>query len=163
MAIGVLPENLLTNRFYVELSLDGSQENIDAIFLECTGFTYSQDLVEICEVTPRKWGKAQQGLPVRTKIPGNVKMGNITLRRCLSHSMTLWNWFADIQQGNWAKKRRDFSLTIQDSTNTAQTKLQFSRAWVTSYKISDFHASKADMAIEELEIAFEDFKRVASN
>ena len=157
------PEILTSCRFYLELSLDGSSQSIDGIFLDCKGFKCSQEVIEVCEVTPNQWGKAQKGMVMRTKIPGNVKTTNLVLRRGLMSSMALWQWFEAIQKGNWAKQRRDGSLKIYNQKGESQAQFEFLNGWATSYNISDLSASSTDYEIEELEIACEVFKRVPLN
>lgn len=169
------PEILTSALFYLELKLDGSKDSVDAIFLDCKGFKSSQEVIEIAEVTPNKWGRYQRrgqsdqmdeskatsaGQIVRTKIPGNVKVNNITLRRGMSISRALWNWFEDVQRGNWDKQRRNGSLTIYNQKREAQARFEFERAWPTNYNITDLSASSNDYEIEELELACEAFKRV---
>src|SRR4028118_523011 len=86
-----MPElEVLTNsRFYLELKLKGSVEPVDAYFMECQGFKRTQEVIEVCEVTPQKWGKAgtTMGRVVRTKVPGNVKSNNLILRRGMTSSI----------------------------------------------------------------------------
>jgi phage tail-like protein len=154
------PELLTNSRFYLELSLDGSNDAIDAIFKGCKGFKATQDVIEACEVTTQKWGQASRGAVVRTKIPGNVKYTNIILSRGLSSSKTLWNWFEAVQEGNWAKQRRDGSLNIYDQSGTLQARYEFNRAWPARYSIADVSADGAELEIEEIEIAVEALKRV---
>jgi phage tail-like protein len=154
-------EFLTACRFYLELSLDGSKDPVDAIFLECKGFKATQQVVEICEVTPSPWGKANKGQVVRTKIPGNTKYDNITLRRGISSSMTFWNWFEKTQKGEWAegKQRKDGSLTIFNQAGKETARLQFKRAWPTIFKIADVSAKSTEFEIEELGIAVEELIR----
>lgn len=164
------PEILTSAHFYLELSLRGSKEPVDATFLECQGFKTTQDIIEVCEVTYQQWGHSNQpGRVVRTKVPGNVKTNNLILRRGATKSMTLWNWFNAVQQGYWAKKiqgdkneneRRDGSITIYDQAGKMQARFDFKRAWPSSYKISDVSAKNTDFEIEELELAIEEFVRV---
>ena len=153
-------EILTSHRFYLELSLDNSSEPVDGIFLECQGFKRTQEAIEICEVTSNKWGTAKKGLAVRTKIPGNVKSGNITLRRGLTLSMAFWDWFQAIQDGNWATQRRNASLTIYDQAAQMQARFELTGAWAASYKIADVNARSTGIEMEEVEVAFEEFKRV---
>ena len=131
--------------------------------MDCKGFKCSQEVIEVCEVTPNKWGKAQKGMVMRTKIPGNVKTNNIVLSRGMISSLTLWKWFEETQKGNWARQRRDGSLKIYNQKGETQAQFQFLNGWATSYKISDLTASSTDYEIEELEIACEVFKRVPVN
>lgn len=153
------PEILTSCRFYIELKLDGSQDPVDGYFMECKGFKRTQDVVEVCEVTPQPWGQAKSGLMIRTKVPGNVKANNITLRRGMTRSTTIWKWFEAVQQGNWAKQLRDGSLTVYDQKGDKQALFQFRGAWPVSYIASDFSASSNDLEIEEMELAIEMFKR----
>jgi phage tail-like protein len=156
-----MDRELLTNsRFYLELSLDGSDESVDATFRDCKGFKNTQDIIEACEVTPQKWGQASRGAVVRTKIPGNIKYTNLILSRGLSSSKTLWNWFEAVQEGNWAKQRRDGSLNVYDQAGGLQARYEFSRAWPARYSIADVSAGGAELEIEEMEIAVEALKRV---
>lgn len=156
-----LPEILATHRFYVGLLLDGRKEDSDCYFLECQGFKRTQDAIEVCEVTPNKWGVEAKGLVVRTKIPGNVKSGNITLKRgTIANSMVFWKWFEEVQNSQWAKKRQLMALSIYNQANQEQARFELAGAWPASYKIADLNARSTDLHIEELEIAFEEFKRV---
>ncbi|NJK69251.1 MAG: phage tail protein [Microcoleus sp. SU_5_3] len=153
------PELLINCRFYIELTLEGGQEPIDAYFMDCKGFKRTQDVVEVCEVTPQRWGEAKKGKVVHTKVPGNVKTNNITLRRGMTKSTSLWKWFEEVYEGNWAKQSRDGSLTIYDQAGNAQAIFQFMGAWPVSYIASDLSSSGGDLEIEEMEIAVEMFTR----
>ena len=86
-------EILTKSRFYLELLLDGSDDRVDGLFKECSGFQATQDVIEVCEVTPQLWGKAgnAKGRVVRTKVPGNITYTNMTLRRseCVDDSVEL--------------------------------------------------------------------------
>lgn len=158
----MIDREMLTNsRFYLELSLDGSDEAFDAIFRECKGFKATQDVIEACEVTPQKWGQASSGRVVRTKVPGNVKYTNLILSKGLSSSITIWNWFESVKDGNWGQQRRDGSLNIYDQAGDLQARYEFSRAWPARYSIADLSAGGAELEIEEMEIAVEDLKRVS--
>lgn len=154
---------LLTNsKYYLEITLAGSQDEIDGYFMECQGFKRSQEVISACEVTPQKWGSkdAKVGRVVRTKLPGNSKSENITLKRGLCISDTLWKWFKAVEEGKWSEQRRDGDLTIYDQSTDAKARFRFFRAWPVSYKISDLKAAGADFELEELELAVEEFIRV---
>ncbi|WP_218079689.1 phage tail protein [Anthocerotibacter panamensis] len=153
-------EILTACRFYVELTLDGSTEGVDGIFLDCKGFKRNQQIIEAVEVTPQKWGVATRGQVVRTKLPGNVKSTNLTLRRGLTCSMTLWKWFDEVEKGHWGAQRRSGSLILYDQASKSQAHYNFRDAWPTGYTLTDLSASSTELEIEELELAVEDFVRV---
>lgn len=154
-------ERLTASSFYVELKLDGSNDGVDATFLDCQGLNATQEAIEICEVTPQKWGSksAKVGRVVRTKLPGNVKANNIILRRGMTNSQTMWKWFDAVRGGNWSQQRRDGSITIYDRAGNAQVRFEFFRAWPVSYKAADLGAGSSEIEIEELELAVEAFAR----
>ncbi|WAL60089.1 phage tail protein [Thermocoleostomius sinensis] len=152
-------ELLTASRFYLELRLDGSNDLVDAVFLECQGFKRSQEPIKICEVTPQQWGRAKYGRVVETQLPGSSKTDNLVLRRGLTNSMTLWTWFEAVEVGDWAKQRRDGALCIYSQAGVEQARFEFRNAWPTRYSLSDFSAQSGEMEIEELEIVVEDFSR----
>jgi phage tail-like protein len=152
-----LPEILTASRFYLGLSL-GQSQAVDCYFLECRGFQQTQAPIEIYEVTNKMSGGAGQQV-VTTKIPGNVKSGNITLRQGMTSSKELWNWFKSMQNGEWGKQRKLVSLSIYSQESKEVARFELANAWPTSYKLTDVNARSTEIEIEELEIAFEQFKR----
>jgi phage tail-like protein len=160
----IFPEILTQARFYLELRIDGSIDLIDGYFMECSGFQRSQEVIEICEVTPQVWGKLgkSHGHINRAKIPGNTSCTNITLRRGLTVSTAFWDWMDSVGNGNWADQRRNGALVIYDQSGSAQFRFEFTGAWPVSYKISDLNVKGAEHNIEEVEIAVESLKRTSS-
>ena len=153
------PVFFTASNFYLDLKLDGSSNVVDAVFLECQGFNYSQDVIEFSEVTSGRWGKANKGKFVRTKLPGNAKSGNLTLLRGMTNSMALWKWFELTQDGNWAKQRKNAFLTFY-ADRKPQAIFELTAAWPTRYKFSDVKSNSQQLEIEEVEVAYEGFKRV---
>ncbi|WP_017327658.1 phage tail protein [Synechococcus sp. PCC 7336] len=160
--MATFPEILTNSRFYLELKLDGSKEPVDGYFMECSGFQYSQEVTEIVEVTPQKWGKNgnSRGRLARTKIPGHVTFSNLTLKRGLTTSSSLWDWVEKVEEGNWSEQRQKGSLTIYNQAAKQQVRWEFQRAWPVSYQISDLDVKSGDFNIEEIELAVEDLRRV---
>lgn len=157
-----LAEILTACRFYVELTLDGSKDGVDGLFMECKGFKVAQEVVEFTEVFPEPWGKAKRGMLYTSKLPGaKTTIDNISLRRGLSGSETLWNWLNAVQEGNWEKQRRNGSITVYRQNGNMGALFQFENAWPISYSVTDNAASSSELACEELEIACEVFKRVS--
>jgi phage tail-like protein len=150
---------LHASNFYLSLKLDGSTESVDAIFRECQGFDYTQDVIEFCEVTGERWGSANRGRVLRTKLPGNDKSGNLTLVRGMTRSMALWNWFELVRDGNWFQRRKNAQLTIYDQ-GKASASFEFTEAWPMRYRIADVKADAQELEIEEVEIAYEGFRRL---
>lgn len=155
-------EVLTNSRFYLELRLQDSNDLIDGYFMECQGFKRTQEVIEIAEVSAQKWGSknAQKGRVIRTKIPGNVKSENITLKYGMTLSPTMWQWFQAVEVGNWAKQFRNGDLTIYNQKGDVQARFRFLGAWAVSYKIGDVQAGGSDFQVEEVELAIDEFIRV---
>lgn len=68
-----LPEILTRSRFYLELKLEGSQDSVDGIFMECSGFQSSQEVIEVVEVTPNS-GENREKPKVATSAPRSLAM-----------------------------------------------------------------------------------------
>lgn len=156
-------ELLATSKFYIEITLQGSLEEIDGYFMECSGLSRSQEVIEIVEVTPQIWGRSgtTKGRVIRTKIPGNVKSDNITLKQGLNISMTMWKWLKAVEDGNWSKQLRDGDITVYNQSATEKARFRFNGAWPVRYKISDFKADSGEFAVTEVELSVTDFLRIS--
>lgn len=156
-------EYLTASRFYVELHLNDSLEEVDGLFMECKGLKYYQDTIEFAEAFPESWGRggASVGRIHRSKIPGLERIDNISLRRGIGASETLWRWIEVAQAGGWPQACKDGSLTLYRQGGTAGARFQFEAAWPVSYTISDSMVSGTELAFEDLEIACESLKRVS--
>lgn len=155
-------EYLTASRFYVELHLNGSISDIDGLFMECKGLKYYQDVIEFAESFPESWGRngSSVGRVHRSKIPGLEKVDNISLRRGMNASETLWQWIETAQQGGWSQACKDGSLTLYRQDGTTGARFQFEAAWPVSYTVSDSMVSGTDLTFEDLEIACETLTRM---
>ncbi|MEM1307973.1 MAG: phage tail protein [Cyanobacteria bacterium P01_D01_bin.71] len=154
-------ELLLASRFYLklELQIGGGSETVDAVFLACQRFQRSQKSIAIVEVTANQWAKAKYGQLVTTKIPGHVATDNLVLQRGMTDSMTLWNWFNQVELGQWQDHEAEGSLSIFDQSGSEQARYDFQGAWPMRYNTSEVNAQSTELAIEELELAVSSFAR----
>lgn len=155
-------EYLTASRFYVELHLDDSVEDVDGLFMECKGLKYYQDTIEFAESFPESWGRngTSVGRIYRSKIPGVERIDNLSLRRGMGASETLWRWIDTAQSGGWAEACKNGSITLYRQDGNAGARFQFEGAWPVSYTVSDNMVSGTDLAFEDLEIACEQLRRV---
>jgi phage tail-like protein len=63
-----------------------------------------------------------------------------------------------VQEGKWSKQRRAISVTFTQS-NSPDAIFEFTEAWPTRYRIGEMKTDANDVEIEEIEIAYEGFKR----
>jgi phage tail-like protein len=149
---------LMSASFAISLKLDDSKDSLDGIFMGCDSFDFTQEVIEFREVTGGRWGKALKGRPQLTKLPSNSAGGNLTLRRGMNVSTSLWKWFESVQDGKWFKQRKIVSLTFHEN-GSAQTVFKFTEAWPTRYRLGEMKTDASNVQIEEVEIAYEGFER----
>lgn len=64
-------------------------------------------------------------------------------------------------KGQWSQNRKDGSITAYDPGDSPILRWDIKKAWIKSYKVSDFSADAADLAFETFEIVCEDIRRVS--
>lgn len=124
--------------------------SIDAItvgFAECTGLDAEVSVIEYRE----------GGDHIVRKLPGLVKYQNITLKRGVTDSLELYNWFKAITQGQ--DDRRDGSIVLLDDAMKEVTRWHFKSAWPCKYQGPKLNAKGNEVAIEILELACEGIER----
>ncbi len=62
--------------------------------------------------------------------------------------------------GKWADNRKDGAIVAYDPGDKPILRWELKKAWVKSYKVSEFSAEGGDLAYETFEIVCEDIKRI---
>lgn len=130
-----------------------------AAFSEVTGIEASVDVVEF------RQGNAHSLAPV--KIPGLVKHGNITLKMGYTIGNGFKKWIRDcVSETRGAMPRKTVTIELIDIRDkspdavyeTAQGEITWflKEAWVTKYSGPDLNASTSEVAIETVELAYEE-------
>lgn len=132
-----------------------------AAFSEVTGIESTVDVIEF------RQGNAHSMAPV--KLPGLVKHGNITLRMGYCRDQSFKSWIMQCVNERRAKLIR-YNITIEmiDIHPTTPQNLVttvsagnpvtwlLKDAWVAKYTGPDLNASTSEVAIEAVEIAYEE-------
>jgi phage tail-like protein len=87
------------------------------------------------------------------KLPGRVRYSNLVLKRGLTNSQDLWNWYKNVATG--VADKRQVTVTLLDDTRNPVMKWIFYNAWPTKYETSPLQGKDNDVVIESLEIAHE--------
>ena len=87
------------------------------------------------------------------KLPGRVRYGNVVLRRGVTGSLALWEWFKAVRDGQ--PLRRDVRITLLDEARNPVQQWLLRDAWPTKYDASDLNAKGNEVVIELLELAVE--------
>ena len=130
-----------------------------AAFSEVTGIEASVDVVEF------RQGNAHSLAPV--KIPGLVKHGNITLKMGYTIGNGFKKWVQEcVSETRKGMNRKTITIELLDireeAPSSAYTAVKgnvtwiLKEAWVTKYSGADLNASASEVAIETVELAYEE-------
>ena len=93
------------------------------------------------------------GGPQSIKLPGRIRYPNVTLRRGLTTSRDLWDWWQTVRDGTI--QRRTVLIALLDDSGQPVLRWTLREAWPVKWELSELDASKNEIAIETLEIAHE--------
>lgn len=133
--------------------------NGTAAFNEVSGVEASVDVIEF------RQGNAHSLAPV--KIPGLVKHGNITLKMGYTLDNAFKTWIQEcVSEVRKEMPRHKVSIELIDinggAPSSAVTSISGTRvwvltnAWVTKYSAPDLNATASEVAIESVELAYEE-------
>lgn len=129
------------------------QGQVRGAFRECTGFGSENEVVESKASGPK-------GEFVIKKIPGRMKWNNITLKRGITDAMDMWTWRALVEQGKITEARVNALITMYSTDGQAIARWELVNAWPSKLSGPTANATNNEVALEELEITHEGYKRV---
>jgi phage tail-like protein len=90
-----------------------------------------------------------------SKLPGRVRYGNVVLKRGIIGALNFYQWWNDVRNGNVGARRTvTIQLLNEDRSEVVMT-WKLARAWPAKYTGPHLKGKGNDVAIEELELAFE--------
>ena len=128
-------------KFLVDLG-DGNQVNFEEVILP-------ESEVEIIE-----YRDGSDILSSSRKIPGRVKYTNLILKRGLTQSSELYDWFK--QSKNGTPDLRDISVKILNKENEPVATWKLSNCWPTKYSGPVLNSTQSELTMEVIEIATQD-------
>ena len=132
--------------FLVDLGT-GHTEGPDAGFQECSGIG-----MEVSYAEYRNGNDPENNV---RKIPGLTKVPDVTFKRGLIGSLTLYRWIDAIRDGEQGAVRTvSIHLQNEDRTQVVMT-WRLLRARIVKYVSGPFNARGTDVAMEELTLACE--------
>lgn len=132
--------------FLVDLG-GGNTEGADAGFQEVSGLQTSVDVIEY------RNGNSKINAPM--KLTGLNRVGNVTLKRGLIGTLSLYQWLDDIRNGGSAGLRT-VTISLQDEGHTSNVmQWRLINARIVKHSSGPLNARGQDVAMEEIEIAYE--------
>ncbi|MBA3532175.1 MAG: phage tail protein [Ardenticatenales bacterium] len=132
------------HRFFVYLEINGL---VEAGFTNITGLSMERDVEDFPE----------GGLNDRIhKLPGRFKQSRVTLKRGVSFSPVLWEWFfKDDFAEKMSVKKTNMSIIQFSSYSIVPVRwYNLEDAYPAKWSISDFDAGSAQISIETVEIVY---------
>jgi phage tail-like protein len=131
---------LLTFRFQVEID-----NVIEAGFSECSGLQVETEFEEVREGGVNGYVY---------KLPKGSKYVNLTLKRGMTNSDSLWQWHKDVVNG---KIKRKTVRVLMSDTEGRQWSWTFEGAYPVKWTGPEMKADASTVAIETLELAHHKF------
>jgi len=126
------------------VELDGM---LVAGFSEVTGLSSELEVMEVPEGGLNAYAHR---LPVR------VKLQPIVLKRGMTKTNELWNWYADVMGG--MIERKSGSIILYNERDQEFRRWNFYDAYPTKWTGPDLSAGSSDIAIEMIELTHNGFK-----
>jgi phage tail-like protein len=118
---------------------------VNAAFSECDGLEMSMEVKTI-----REGGANDRQI----RLNGPVSYGQLTLKRGMTDSFDLWNWFHDSVADPRLRAEAEVVLLTADGT-AARARFKLERCVPVKLKAPALNAKDGMVAIEELQIAYE--------
>jgi phage tail-like protein len=125
--------------------LDVGEQTV-GYFTECSGLQVEYEVFE--------WPEGGQNDYVH-KFRGRAKYANIVLKRGITSSVALLEWFESVRRG---AERRDGSISMLDQTLSEVARWSFTGALPVKWQGPTFNASGNDVAVETLELVHSGFR-----
>ena len=129
------------------------QNGVVGAFRECNGLGSESQVVEYRATDAR-------GKPILIREPGTMKYTDIVLKRGITDSMDMWQWRKQVEDGDIEGARRSGTITLYNQRGEAIARWTFERAWPQKLNGPTYDAKTNEVAIEELTITHEGYKRV---
>ena len=126
-------------RFYVEIGGKDGGKQIHALFTEVSGLQVEMQVMEYEEGGTNTFVH---------RLPGRLKVGNVTLKRGLTKSNEFLRWCMKLE-------RRNVTVVMYDSTGQPVIRWNFANAYPVKWVGPQFTADSSTLAIESIELTHE--------
>lgn len=119
-----------------------------AQFAQVSGISQSVGVIEHREV-----GKG--GKMIAKKLPGQLSVGDITLRHGRTTSNALWDWFKQVQSGDIAGARKNASIVLFDYEHGEVARYNLVNCWISQVRLGELSAGANSALVEEAVVVHE--------
>jgi len=124
---------------------------VNAAFSDCDGLEMSMEVKTI-----REGGANDRQI----RLNGMIAYGTLTLKRGMTSNFELWSWFSDSVEDPGLRAIAEVILFAPDGV-TERARFQLTRCVPVKVKAPALNARDGQVAIEELQVAYETLKLLA--
>lgn len=114
------------------------------------GFTEIGGISSESEIIEYREGSEQARM---RKLPGLMKVTNITAKRGLTQNTELWDWRKTTLDGQ--TERRSGAIILLDEARAPKLRWNFFEGWISKYEGPALNSTANEAAIESIEIVVE--------
>ena len=143
------PRPFTAFNFEVELILDDGEQKVlcQAAFAECDGLEMN--------MTAKTFSEGGNNTK-QIHLVGPVTYGQLSLKRGMTDSFDLWNWFDRVmEQGQHGLRASGLVVMYAEDGQTERARFVLERCLPLKIKAPPFNAADGAVAIEEMQIAYE--------
>jgi phage tail-like protein len=118
-----------------------------AAFSEVSGLSGAAEVIEY-----REGGDVTS----TRKLPGRIEYPNVTLKRGITTSRELFDWWRTVVEGTL--QRRNVAIILLDDSRTEVLRWLLREAWIAKFEVGPLRAKGNDVLIESIELAHEGFE-----
>jgi phage tail-like protein len=119
--------------------------NPKAGFSEVSGLSAEAEVIEYRE--------GADPVTSSRKLPGRIRYGNVTLRRGLTTSRELFDWWMTVVNGN--VQRQDIGIVLLDDSRTEVLRWRLRGAWPVRFEAATLQAKGNEILIESIVLTHE--------
>ncbi len=132
--------------FSIEIDVEGVSPKVcNAAFSECDGLEMTMDVKTIRE-------GGNNGVQIR--LTGATSYGQLTLKRGMTATFDLWDWFNSVIKKPWLRSDAQVVLLAADG-KTVRARFILTRCVPVKLKAPPLNAKDGTLAIEEFQLAYE--------
>jgi len=118
------------------------------MFTACSGLSLEFDVITHATI-------AEGSKKIQKKIPGRPKYAEVVLKRGLTSSTDLHDWFKEVVDAASETPYKTAAIVVIDRTGERVAEFNLEGCWPSKLSVSDLAAGSDDVMIEELTIQHE--------
>ena len=116
-----------------------------------TKTAFAECVLPVASIEVIEYREGEDSMNNVHKLPGLVKYGNLVLKRGLTDSLALWQWFSAFATGTGTMQT--VTVTLRDRGMNPVIRWTFTNAWPVRYESPVLNGKTSALAIETLELA----------